>query len=229
MPEIDPDITSDATIKRLVVDELYWDSRLDVSKIKVEVTDGTVILTGHVPTISDRYSAEADARMIRNVVTVVNQLEVDRPRIVPDAELASNVQTILTWASDVDNSDIAVSVLSGKVTLRGSVPRYWDKLRAHLLARSLNGVVEVVDELSVTPSRKVADRDIAHSLMHAIERRLPESVPLVQVTVKDRMITLRGSVPNGAAYREVQRAAELTGGVAGVRNELKVQHAQSSQ
>jgi hypothetical protein len=66
MPEFDPDVTSDATIKRLVVDELYWDSRLDVSKINVEVTDGTVILTGHVTTISDRYSAEADARMIRN-------------------------------------------------------------------------------------------------------------------------------------------------------------------
>lgn len=226
MPEIDPDLTSDATIKRLVVDELYWDSRLDVSQIKVEVAAGVVTLTGHVPTVTDRYSAEADARMIRNVVTVENQLEVDRPMIVPDAELASNVQTVLTWSSDVDNSDIEVSVISGTVTLRGSVPRYWDKLRAHMLARSLTGVVGIVDQLAVIPSRKVADREIAHHLMRAIERHLHESLSLIQVTVVDGIVTLRGSVPDHAALISVKLATELTAGVVEIHDELKIQHPQ---
>lgn len=229
MAEVNPAATSDATIKRLVVDELYWDCRLDVSQIKVEVADGVVTLTGHVPTITDRYSAEADARMIRDVVTVVNRLEVSLPMIVPDAELASNVQSILTWSSDVDNSDIEPSAVSGTVTLRGSVPRYWDKLRAHLITRGVAGVVGIIDELVVIPSRKVADREIAHRLMHAIERHLRESVSLIQATVVDGVVTLRGSVPDHAALIAVKLAAELTAGVVDIHDELKIQHPSPSK
>ncbi len=227
MSEINPEASSDANIKRLVVEELYWDSRVDVAKIKVEVADGTVILTGHVPTLTDRYSAEADARMIRDVVTVENRLEVERPSIVPDPELTSNVHTLLTWAPDVDNSDIEVSAVSGTITLKGSVPRYWDKLQAHLLARSVAGVVGIIDELIVTPSNKVADREIAHDLTRALERRLPEGIAMVQVTVDGGLVTLRGSVPDWTAYHRVQEAAELTSGVVAIRNELKMQHRQS--
>lgn len=223
MEQINPDAPSDATIKRLVVDELYWDSRLDVSKIKVEVTDGAVTLTGHVPTAADRLVAEADTRMIRNVVAVLNQLEVDRTKNVPDAEIRANVSTILTWAPDVDNSHLDVRVQDGTVTLAGSVPRYWDKLRARLLAGTLEGVVKIIDEIVVTPSQNVADRQISQDLMRALERRLGNEISLIQVTVKDKIVTLRGVVSNGAAYHQAEEAAGLTTAVVGVRNELRIQ------
>lgn len=40
----------DVKLKKDVVDSLYWDSRVDASRIKVDVADGKVTLTG---TLSD--------------------------------------------------------------------------------------------------------------------------------------------------------------------------------
>ena len=212
--------TSDEVIARLVVDELYWDSRVDSSKVQVEVTDGVVTLTGHVPTVADRYSAEADARMIHGVVTVKNQIRVDVPEIPPDPELGSNVTAVLAWSPDVDSSDIEVSVIEGVVTLRGTVRSYWEKLRAHLLAAQLKGVVRVVDELVVVPTQSRSDREIADTLAKTLERRLMEDVNSVQITVKNGVVTFRGNVTNAAVRRNVCEIAEHTAGVTGVHNEL---------
>lgn len=218
--DIPPDAGSDEVIKRLVVDELYWDSRVDASKVLVEVTDGTVILTGHVPTYTDFYSAEADARMIRSVISVDNRIQVDRPKIVPDRELRDGVSNVFNWTPDLDPSDIEVSALEGTVTLRGTAPHYWQKVRAHLLAGRVEGVIRVIDELVVTPSENIADHEIARTLIGALERRLYDDIALVEVTVQDGVVTLRGSVRNAAAYNAVQQAAEHTAGVINVRNEL---------
>jgi hyperosmotically inducible periplasmic protein len=216
--------TSDEVIARLVVDELYWDSRVDVSKVQVEVTDGVVTLTGHAPTCADRYAAEADARMIQGVVSVENRIQVEHPKNVPDAELAQNVSTVLGWTPDLDASNIEVRAQMGTVMLKGSVRRYGEKLRAHLAAGRVKGVHRVIDELAVTPSGNFTDREIAMNLTKALERRMPEEMPMIQVTVKNAGVTLRGSVPNAALKQAVQNAAEHTAGVISVQNELTFPH-----
>jgi osmotically-inducible protein OsmY len=223
------DASEDEIIARLVVDELYWDSRVDASKVQVEVTNGIVTLTGHVPTYADRYAAEADARMIQGVVTVENRIQVEHPKLVPDAELAQNVQAVLGWTPDVDASDVEVSAREGTVTLKGSVRHYWEKLRAHLLAARVDGVHRVIDELAVTPSGSPADHEVAASLTQALERRMPEEVPLLQIIVKEGAVTLRGSVPNAALKRAAQLAAEHTAGVVAVRNELTFPHPENDR
>lgn len=218
--EIPPEATSDEVIKRLVVDELYWDSRVDASKVLVEVTDGVVVLTGHVPTYTDFYSAEADARMIRGVVTVENRIQVDRPKIVPDREIRESITNVFNWTPDLESSDLDVSVLEGVVTLRGTVPQYSQKRRAQLAVGRVRGVIRVIDESVVTPSERIADHEIAHALTGALERRLFDDIARIQMTVEDGVVTLRGLVSNAAAYEAVQQAAEHTTGVVAVRNEL---------
>ena len=213
--------TSDEVIARLVVDELFWDPRVDASKIQVQVTDGVATLSGRVPTVADRFTAEADARLIYGVAAVENHIEVDRSRPVPDRELSSDIAKMLDWTPDIDDSGIEVLARDGVVTLKGTVYSYWEKLRAHLLASRMKGVSKLVDELVVTPSHSLADREIAASLTGALERRLMDDVKLVQVTVKDGVVTLRGSVSNAAAFRSAQEAAEHTTGVVAVHNELK--------
>lgn len=222
--EFPPSASSDEILKRLVVDELYWDSRVDASKVLVEVADGVVTLTGHTPTFADRLAAEANARMIRGVRSVENRIEVEHPTIVPDAELAHNVSTVLVWTPDVDATDITATAREGTVTLTGSVRHYWEKLRAHLLAGQVQGVLHVIDELTVTPAGSDSDHEIARQLTQALERRMPDDLPLLQITVNDGQVILRGSVPNAALRQAVQRAAEQTAGVVAVTNELTCPH-----
>jgi osmotically-inducible protein OsmY len=159
--------------------------------------------------------------MINGVVAVDNRIEVERPLIVPDRELHDSVTKVLDWTPDLDSSDIGVSALEGVVTLRGTVRHYWQKLRAHLLAARVQGVVHVVDELAVTPAEQVSDREIADRLTQALERRLLEDTQMIQLTVNEGVVTLRGAVPNAAAFQAAQKAAERTQGVVAVRNELK--------
>jgi osmotically-inducible protein OsmY len=219
-----PHASRDEIIARLVFDELFWDSRVDASKVQIEVSDGVVVLTGHTPTYADRYAAQADAELIEGVVEVKNRIEVAHPKIVPDVELAQNVTDVLVWTPDVDASDIEVTAHEGAVTLKGCVRLYWEKLRAHLLAARVDGVIHVVDELAVTPTESVTDHEIAEALMQALARRLHEDVHTVQATVKDGAATLRGAVANSALVRAVQDVAEHTTGVVAVHNELTFPH-----
>ena len=220
MNEIPAHATNDEIIKRLVVDELYWDARIDASKVKVEVDEGEVTLTGHVPNHADFYAAEADARLINGVVAVRNQLEIERPEHVPDVELCHNANSLLSWTPDVDSSHIEVTAREGVVTLRGTVRLFWEKLRARLVVSRMPGVVQVIDDLGVTPSGDVNDQEIADELVQTLERRLPDSCEQIQVTVKDGVVTLRGLVANLNESQLAQEAAELTHGVVGVENHL---------
>jgi len=49
--------------------------------------------------------------------------------------------------TDLDASDIEVSVDNGVVTLSGSVDSLWDKRRAEDIAKSVSGVMEVNNKL----------------------------------------------------------------------------------
>lgn len=217
MPRIQEDIKKD------VVDELYWDSRVDASQVFVEVdAEGTVTLRGTVPTRTARFSAEADARMTPDVVTVENELKVDRPKIVPDQELMSNVTEMLGWASEVDSSQIAVTVRSGIVTLEGPVPSYWEKERAKELAANVTGVVEVIDELAVVPTESVRDQVVADYLIRALERQLHTDIDSVDVTVEEGEVTLSGTVPDWPSYRAAEETAGSTRGVLAVNNHLTI-------
>jgi osmotically-inducible protein OsmY len=44
-----------------VVDQLYWDSRVDSSEVKVEVSDGAVTLGGTLTSLSACFAAVEDA------------------------------------------------------------------------------------------------------------------------------------------------------------------------
>jgi osmotically-inducible protein OsmY len=118
-------------IKKDVVDQLYWDSRVDASKVKVEVDDGKVTLSGTVPTYSARRNAELDARVIPEVILVDNRIRVEYlANVPPDEEIQSNVETVLGWNPDINARNIHASVDGGWVTLEGTVDNLWHKTRA---------------------------------------------------------------------------------------------------
>jgi osmotically-inducible protein OsmY len=81
---------SDEGIAKDVVDSLYWDSRVDASKMGVYVNDGIVTLSGTLSSYSERAAASEDAWIISGVRDVKNQLKVDVQKDVPsDNEIRS--------------------------------------------------------------------------------------------------------------------------------------------
>lgn len=219
---------SDETIKRVIVDELFWDSRVDTSKILVEVTNREATLTGRVPTAADRMRAEADAREARGLVTVHNQLQIDTTLPIPDQELCDNVVDTLTWSPEVDTEHFHTTVKNGTVTLQGSVPSYWQKLRARRLAAGVTGVEHVTDELAVVLHNRPKDHEIAARLEQLLDERFHGQAETIQVIVIDGAVTLRGAVNSQDVAQRIQRMTERTQGINAVRNMLDTAHATQS-
>ena len=68
---------------------------------------------------------------------------------VSDMEVAKNVLSSLNASVDIVSEDIDVAVTRGIVSLGGSVPQLWERLVAEELARSVQGVRDVRNCLSV--------------------------------------------------------------------------------
>lgn len=218
-------IQTDEDIKRSVVDELYWDDRVDAADVRVEVHDGRVTLSGTVPTYAARIAAEEDARAIVGGGTVSNELTVQYPvaELPSTGELEANVLAALQWDSEVDPSDIEVRADAGWITLRGTVESYWQKARAEDLTLHMSGVRGVSNELAVVPSRKFDDRRIGEEIVRALERNVYVDADQVDVKVSDGVVTLTGTVPDRRAYRAARDAARYTRGVTDIINQLTVE------
>ena len=133
-------------IKKNIVDQLFWDARVDASGIAVELTDGVVRLSGITPTYLARHAAEQDAWAVPGVNAVRNEINVRFPsgRVIPsDEEIKGMVSNVLSWDPNIENSDIIISVENGVVTLDGTVPAYWQKVRSTELTSDVDGVVSV--------------------------------------------------------------------------------------
>jgi osmotically-inducible protein OsmY len=218
-------VRTDAQIEQDVRQELIWDYRVDATDVSVSVTNGTVILSGAVPSYTQRNLASTDAWKIGGVMDVNNLLTVRYPTTVTvpaDAEIKADVETALALNATVDSSDIAVSVANGTVTLDGTVSRYWEKRRAEDLASDLTGVVMVDNHLTVVPTQDFEDQIIAEDVEAALERNLYVVAEEVTVEVEDGVVTLSGTVPTYHARAEAFNAAASTPGVVIVNNNLTV-------
>ena len=75
---------SDQDIKRDVEDELQWDPDIKSGDIAVAVKDGVVTLAGFVRSYSDKWQAETDAKRVKGVLAVANDIEVRLPVLGSD-------------------------------------------------------------------------------------------------------------------------------------------------
>lgn len=217
---------SQEDIKKAIIDQLYWDSRIDANDVHVTVTGSEVTLTGTVPSYSARTAAIDDAWLVPDVTMVRDDLRVAHPSTITlptDNEVKSNIEQILAWDSDIDASQIDVRVDRGWVTLQGNESAYWKKLLIEEHVSRISGVTGITNEISITPTGAVADAMIGRDVEAALERNVLIPVNAIDVIVEDGIVTLRGTVPNRAAERAAHNIAQYTFGVTEVRNELVVQ------
>ena len=215
-------MATDEQIKQRVIDELFWDARIDDSKINIDIEDGVVKLTGEVPTCSDMFNAERNAWSIPGVIGVDNRLIVVWSKAPLSSEILNNVESVLSWNPYIDSSKIDISVDGGLVTLQGSVDAYWKKIRAEDLVFDLRGVTGVSNKLSIVPTKDFTDEQIANDIVSAIDRNLYVDAELVDIEVENGIVTLSGNLPTWAAYKAAYNAAAYTSGVLDIVDNLSI-------
>jgi osmotically-inducible protein OsmY len=216
-------IKTDEGILKDVVDSLYWDSRVDASKVSVRVNDGIVTLSGTVPSYSTRVAALEDTWVITGVRDVKNELTVDIQAESPaDSEIKSNVEHSFAWDTELYPFEIKIDVVEGWVTLEGTVDAFWKKVRAEDLAYSRRGVIGVTNKIAVVPTQTLADESLADTIINALDRNPTVNVDDINVTVEKGIVSLSGSAPNWSAKRTAHDIARYTRGVKDVDDRITV-------
>lgn len=215
----------------------------DIRPWNIEVTTsaaGVVTLSGTIEDAGDRQEAVRIARSTEGVTDVEDRLTTDRRDTAnlqqPDAWITAKIQSQYFLDAEVKGRDIDVDTNNGTVTLRGTVDTEAQRRQAVMMARGTEGVREVRDELTVTGATRQADpstelsraadaMDDAWITMKIqskffLDRDIKASA--IDVTTKDGVVTLQGSVPTAAQQAAAGQIATETDGVRQVNNQLKV-------
>jgi osmotically-inducible protein OsmY len=134
-----------------------------------------------------------------------------------DTDIEKDVNAELKWSPDVDDTDIAVKVKGGVVTLTGFVHALFEKYRAETAAARVVGVAGVANDIQVRvgADERRPDPEIARDAVASLRARLPVTADKIKVLVDEGRITLEGRVE-----WQFQRAAveEAVVGLPGVRH-----------
>ena len=141
-----------------------------------------------------------------------------------DSEIKTQVLRELKWDSRVRWAEIGVTVNDGVVTLTGSVRNYSNKLAAQEAAHRIAGVLDVANDIEVTPSAKVGrtDADIALAVRQVLEWDAIVPDERIRSTVSDGWVTLDGDVDLWRERLDAERAVLRLDGVIGVINKITI-------
>ncbi len=142
---------SDARVRREVLDELAWDTRVSESNVGVEVRGGVVTLTGTVASWAEYLAAQEAAHRARGALDVANELEVELPGAheLADTFIARAVRQALECGVFACHEKIRSTVSKGVVTLDGQVARRSQRDEAARCVGSLVGMREIVNRIRV--------------------------------------------------------------------------------
>lgn len=149
---------------------------------------------------------------------------VTQTAIKSDARIKADVLSELAWDPRVHDNNVTLAVRSGTVTITGQAA----SLAAHVAivdaAHRVQGVLDVVDEMTVAPSATAIrnDDEIAHAVREALrwDAYLPDD--RIQMTVSSGVVTLQGIVNNWSNRSDAEKVVKRIVGVRGIVNRLTV-------
>jgi len=143
---------SDASITAEVKSTFIADSIVKARKIDVDTVRGVVTLTGVVETEAEVDRAIQLTRNTEGVKEVVNNLQLGSKTIgemVDDRWLGTKIDMKLINEPEIRSLNIDVDVDRGVVTLTGIVPNEAQRQKVIDLARTTEGTVKVIDNLTI--------------------------------------------------------------------------------
>ena len=147
-----------------------------------------------------------------------------------DASIGTRVKTALLADSTTDGLDIEVETFRGQVQLIGFAETDEERRRATEIARGIEGVVSVDNDLKVTNqgSRRVGqyvdDKVLVARVKSAIANDPDASAMQIEIEVNRGIVVLGGYVDSVAERERAEAAVRRVEGVQEVANNLRVRH-----
>ena len=141
-----------------------------------------------------------------------------------DLEVKRHVENQLKWEPDVNETDIAVAVTGGVVTLAGYVPHYADKCNAEKAVKRVSGVLGVANDIEVRlhDIDKRPDPEIVREAVAAVKLHFPSQPDKIKVIAANGWLTLEGEVQWNYQRAVLEGAVRWLKGVKGLTNAVRV-------
>jgi hyperosmotically inducible periplasmic protein len=148
------EVIDDSVLTAKVKTALIDDPVVKANEVNVETYRGVVQLGGFVDNADQKSRATTVARGVTGVKEVHNNLRVSSPQatsgqVVDDSALTAAVKGKLIGDQTSQSYKVNVETQKGVVQLTGFVDSSSDKARAAEIARSVDGVVDVRNDLEI--------------------------------------------------------------------------------
>lgn len=188
--------------------DIAADSRMEDSKVSVELKDGVAVLTGNVSSLALAERATARAIAAQGVRSVVNQLSI---RQAPLDEISAKAKAALKAQSMVDAKQVKISVANDRLVIRGSVGTWDEKDLVREVLSEIPGLTAIDNKLEVTFEGIREDSQIQEQLRFIIhDDPLYDGLNLV-ATVEGGTATLSGTVGSKDEFYRLVRRSYVTG------------------
>ena len=140
-----------------------------------------------------------------------------------DADIKRDVEAELKWSPEVNETDIAVKVNGGEVTLTGYVHSFYEKFHAEAAIKRVKGVAAVANDIQVRQfAGAPTDPQIARAAVAALKVELPVTWEKIRPVVQQGRVTLEGAVEWQYQREAAEHAVRHLNGVISLLNLITV-------
>lgn len=229
---------TDNRIESAFKDTYVYRTYLRDDSITSKSVDGAVTLSGSVAAESHKSLAEDTMANMLGVTSVDNQLETKAEIAAQNADtwMGRKVNLALLFHRNVNAGNTKVDVKDGVVTLSGEASSVGQKELTTEYASDIEGVVSVVNNMSVATApqaiersagEKIDDASVTAQVRNAMLTHRSTSAISIKVTTRDGEVTLTGIAKNDAEKSLVTKLASDIQGVTSVKNDMTVEAAKT--
>ncbi len=139
-----------------------------------------------------------------------------------DADIKRDVEAELKWSPEVDETDIAVKVNAGEVSLTGYVRSFYEKFQAEVAVKRVKGVAALANDIQVRLTGAPTDPEIARAAVAALKVELPVTWENIKPVVQQGRVALEGTVEWQYQREAAENAVRHLRGVTSVHNSITV-------
>jgi osmotically-inducible protein OsmY len=140
-----------------------------------------------------------------------------------DDRIRQDVLRQLIWQTDIQSEEIEVEVQNSAVALSGCVETRFDKMEAENAAKVVFGVSSVTNNIRIEPKRSRSDSEVRDDVAAGLRRMTCVLEEIPAVSVRDGVVTLRGTMRWNFQRLSAERVADAVVGTRMVRNLIEIE------
>ncbi len=184
---------TDSEITDAVESEFLLNESVSSYAIEANTNQGIVILEGTANHLLEKKKAEEIVKAVRGVRGVVNLIEI-RQFPLHDSTLVENVEFALLNNPVTEVYEVNVRANRGNITLEGMVDSWQEKQITANVARAVEGVRSVDNQVAYTINSDRSDYEIQKDIEGMLRNDVRLEDGLVDVSVNDGKVNLSGII-----------------------------------